>query len=131
MGQTRQKQAILSVLQQEQRPLTRDELLRLGREKVPRLGAATVNRAIRELTERHALIGVDFPGQPTRYELPAPDEHPHFICRVCERVYDLPLPLKLPHARLPEGFCATGGEVIYTGTCPQCSGQPAQQKPPS
>ena len=121
MVQTRQREAIFSVLQEAGRPLCREEILRLGRSKVPRLGPATVNRAIRELSQKLDIIGVEFPGQPRRYELPAGGEHPHFICRVCNKVFDLPLVTELPPAQAPSGFVVKGGEIIYSGECRDCS----------
>ncbi len=120
MIQTRQREVILGVLREAGRPLTREEILRLGRMKIGRLGSATVDRAIREMTEQFYVIGVEFPGQPKRYELPADAEHPHFICRICERVFDLPIAMQLPKIDPPKGYEVTGGEVIYSGRCPEC-----------
>ena len=117
---TKQRQVIFDVLRNAQRPLSRDEIVKLGREQIQRLGSATVDRAIREMVKSFELIGVDFPGQPMRYELPAECEHPHFICRECELVYDLPFRMHLPNIKAPEGFDIQGGEVIYSGTCPAC-----------
>lgn len=121
MAITRQREAINEVLREAGRPLTRDEILRLGRAKVHRLGSATVDRSIREMAKNFEIIGVEFPGQPKRYELPAKYEHPHFVCRICERVFDLPIAMQLPKISPPKGFVVTGGEVIYSGTCPACS----------
>ncbi|MEM1222750.1 MAG: transcriptional repressor [Verrucomicrobiota bacterium] len=121
MAVTRQREAILEVIEEAARPVTRDEILKFGRLKVPRLGPATVDRTIRELTKNFQIIGVEFPGQPKRYELPADGEHPHFICRQCNRVFDLPVSMRLPRIKVPIGFEVTGGEVIYSGTCPDCS----------
>ncbi|MGB0344286.1 MAG: Fur family transcriptional regulator [Coraliomargarita sp.] len=121
---TRQREAIEEVLREAGRPLTREEILALGRVRVSRLGPATVDRTIRELTANFQLVGVEFPGQPRRYELPAGQEHPHFICRGCDRVFDLPVAMRLPKIRPPRGFSVTGGEVIYSGTCPDCSALP-------
>lgn len=123
MIQTRQREVILDVLREAGRPLTREEILRFGRQKIERLGSATVDRAIREMTAEFYIIGVEFPGQPRRYELPAKHEHPHFVCRKCERVFDLPVAMQLPMITPPKGYLITGGEVIYSGTCPECRGR--------
>jgi len=117
---TRQHEAIADVLKEAGRPLTREEILRLGRLKLPKLGSATVDRTIRRMSEAFELIGVEFPGQSRRYELPAEYEHPHFVCRICDRVFDLPIKMQLPRIKAPRGFSITGGEVIYSGTCPDC-----------
>lgn len=120
MAITRQREVILAVLREAGRPLTREEILKLGRQKIDRLGSATVDRAIREMAEQFLLIGLEYPGQPKRYELPADTEHPHFVCRKCERVFDLPVVMKVPEVKAPKGFQVTGGEVVYSGTCPDC-----------
>jgi Fe2+ or Zn2+ uptake regulation protein len=120
---TKQKKSILSVLRKAGRPLTREEILCLGRKELPRLGSATVDRFIKQMCENFELVGLSFPGQPTRFELPADKEHPHFICRVCKKVFDLDIPMRLPKVTLPEGFHLSGGEVVFSGTCPKCEGR--------
>lgn len=120
MGNTRQREVIESVLQDAGRPLTREEILSEGRKRLPRLGSATVDRAIRDMTANFQIIGVEFPGQPKRFELPASHEHPHFICRICNRVFDIPVKMQLPDVKAPSGFLVTGGEIIYSGTCREC-----------
>jgi Fur family transcriptional regulator, ferric uptake regulator len=121
LANTEQREVILSVLENADRPLTREEILIRGREQLPRLGVATVNRAIREMADNFEIVGVEYPGQPRRYELPVGREHPHFICRVCDRVFDLPASMQLPPVDVPEGFIVTGGEIVYSGTCVECA----------
>lgn len=117
---TKQKSVINKILEKTNRPLSREEILLKGRKRLPHLGAATVDRFIKEMRQSFELVGLSFPGQPTRFELPADKEHPHFICRVCEKVFDLDIPMRLPSVNLPEGFDVSGGEVVYSGTCPKC-----------
>jgi len=120
MGLTKQRKVIESVLQEAGRPLTRDEILSIGRIHLPRLGSATVDRTIRDMAAQFTIVGLDFPGQSRCYELPAESEHPHFICRHCDRVFDLPIAMQLPQVTAPKGFLITGGEIIYSGTCSDC-----------
>ena len=120
---TKQKSIISEILKNTEGPLSRDEILVKGREYLPRLGSSTVDRFIRQMCENFELIGLSFPGQPTRFELPAEKEHPHFICRSCDRVFDLDIPMCLPKVTLPDGFDIFGGEVVYSGTCPKCDGK--------
>ena len=120
---TRQKRLIQKILNEANRPLSRDEVLAIGRKRMSSLGSATVDRTIRKMRENHNLVGLSFPGQPTRYELPAEKEHPHFICRACDKVFDLDIPMRLPRVTLPDGFNVSGGEVVYSGTCPKCDGK--------
>lgn len=123
MANTEQREVIVSILKKADRPLTRKEILERGRRQLPRLGIATVNRAIREMTENFEIVGIEYAGQPRRYELPVGREHPHFICRTCDRVFDLPMPMQLPQVQAPEGFVVDGGEIVYSGTCAECSGE--------
>ena len=120
---TQQRQLIAKVFEEANRPLSKDEVLVMGRKWISSLGSATVDRTIRKMCENFELVGLSFPGQPTRYELPAEKEHPHFICRVCEKVFDLDIPMRLPKVTLPVGFKLSGGEVVYSGNCPKCDGK--------
>jgi Fur family ferric uptake transcriptional regulator len=118
--QTRQRAAIRRVLEEEQRPLTAQEIHRLAGATLPRLGLATVYRTIRRMVGEFQLVGVDFPGQPPRYELPSRIAHAHFICSACQKVFDLPqIPAQVP-IDLPPGFSGQGYELIVFGHCPHC-----------
>ena len=98
---TQQRQLIAKVFEEANRPLSKDEVLVIGRKWISSLGSATVDRTIRKMCENFELVGLSFPGQPTRYELPAEKEHPHFICRVCEKVFDLDIPI---NTEIPDGI---------------------------
>ena len=65
---TRQGEVILSVIRDSGRPLTPLEIHQLAILQIPRLGIATTYRHIKSLSESHQVVGVDYPGQPPRYE---------------------------------------------------------------
>jgi Fur family ferric uptake transcriptional regulator len=48
------------------------------------------------------------------------DEHLHFNCTICNKVYCLD-DLNLPAFSLPAGFKAKGFTLYASGTCPQCN----------
>ena len=118
---TQQKLVILKVFKNNRRPLSKEEVLSEGRKLLPSLAPATVNRNINSLCQKFELIRVAFQGQKIRYELPAQREHPHFICRICNKVFDLEVPMMLPEIEAPKGFKISGGEIIYSGTCVKCN----------
>ncbi len=116
---TRQRKAILAVLKEEQRPLTVNEIFDLSLRDAPGLGLRTVYRNIRELVEEGRMVCVEFPGQPPRYELVQDRRaRPHFICGVCNKVFELDPSLEppLPDVQVP-GFIIQGSETIFYGRC--------------
>lgn len=119
--QTRQREAILKALAEAGRPLTVGELHQLATAHCPDVGLRTVYRNIREMVAEGKLVGVDYPGQPLRYEAVSPaGHHPHFICRACNKVYQLEVDIPDVSIKAPEGFTIEGEEVVFYGRCPAC-----------
>jgi Fur family ferric uptake transcriptional regulator len=50
------------------------------------------------------------------------DEHVHFNCSICQKIYCLPV--ELPPLKLPAGFQTTSQTTIAYGTCNNCGKQP-------
>lgn len=122
--QTRQRDAILKVLEDAPGPLTVDEVLARGQDLVQGLGIATVYRTLKLLLEAGQVQSVTLPTGETRYESSARGHHHHFQCLSCERVFDFDTcPVRLPVDRtLPGGFTVDHHEVTFYGTCPSCKG---------
>jgi Fur family ferric uptake transcriptional regulator len=121
---TRQMAAIETALRSAGRPLAIDELHTAAKKSLPRLGLATIYRAVRELTDGGRIVSVQYAGQPARYEWAVSRRHSHFICNRCKRVFDIEEPVDVPlPARRPKGFRFEGEEVIYYGECADCRGR--------
>lgn len=119
---TKQREAIFRALQTAGRPLTAHEIHELGKMFSPKLGLRTVYRHLRELCDEKRVVGVDYPGQPQRYEVVNPKGHTlHFICRGCAKLFDLEMDSPGIKVTPPPGYSVVGEEIILYGYCPECS----------
>ena len=121
---TDQGEILRGTLREASRPLTPAEIHAQASKALPSLGLATTYRHVRKLTEEGLLVGVDYPGQPTRYAWADGQQKIHFGCRACEKLFavaeDIDFEEPAP-PELPPGFQVNGGEWILYGICPECS----------
>jgi Fur family ferric uptake transcriptional regulator len=118
---TKQGEVILTVIKSAGRPLTPLEVHELAVKKVSRLGIATTYRHLKSLTESNQVVGVDYPGQPPRYEWADGKDKVHFACRSCDKLFALEDTTgDAPPTEAPEGFRVQGFEVMLYGICPEC-----------
>ena len=123
-SRTRQGNAVTAILRTAERPLTPAEIHVRASKQLPGLGLATTYRHIRSLVEAGCLVGVDYPGQPTRYEWADGRQKIHFGCRSCDKLFAIEENLNFEEPippNLPSGFQVKGGEWILYGLCPDCS----------
>ncbi len=121
---TRQKTAILTVIEAAKRPLSPQEILDAAGLQVAKLGIATVYRNLKSLTQEGRLQIVTLPGESPRYEsrAVADHHHHHFQCSHCQRVFDVhdcPGDLK---RMAPQGFVVERHELTLYGLCADCNG---------
>lgn len=117
---TRQRLSIEEVFRKESRPLTPPEVFEGARRIFPGIGLRTVYRQLKDMAEEGLVVGVDYPGQPLRYEWVSDAHHAHFICRACDRVFDLQVEVPDVEIEPPAGFIVSGQETVFYGTCPDC-----------
>jgi Fur family ferric uptake transcriptional regulator len=121
--QTRQRDAIFRVIEETSGPLPVEEIHQRAQKLLPRLGIATVYRALKLMLESQQIQQINMPSGETRYESAHLGHHDHFQCRLCHKVFDLQVcPLKLrAGATLPGGFVVEGHEMTLFGLCAGCS----------
>jgi len=117
---TKQRTAIRDAFTDASRPLGPGEVHEIAKQQVPRLGMATVYRALNELVAEGELRTVDLPGRVSRYEKADLGHHHHFHCTDCDRVYDLEGCMLKSDLELPEGFKVDHHDITLSGTCPDC-----------
>ena len=118
---TQQRQAIQQALEEADRPLSPDELLRLARKHSAGMGIATVYRNVARMLEAGSIRTVEIPGAKIRYETAGKGHHHHFHCDDCDRVYEIEdCPGSLGRLA-PSGFQTRAHDIILFGLCRSCS----------
>ncbi len=118
---TAQRRVIQQVLQDAGRPLSTEEVLVGAKSHLPSIGIATIYRAMREFAEEGWVTPVQLPGGVTRYEVAGKEHHHYFLCRGCDRTFDVDgCPGNLQRFT-PSGFTLERHEVLLYGLCDACS----------
>ena len=118
---TRQRKAIEDALAGAERPMTPEELLALAQAAVPKLGIATVYRALKAMRDGGEVVAVEVPGHPTCYETAHRAHHHHFHCRGCRRVFEVEGCVHGVNAIAPAGFRVEDHESVLKGLCAACA----------
>ncbi|MBU0677482.1 MAG: transcriptional repressor [Verrucomicrobia bacterium] len=117
---TKQREVIWRTIQQAGRPLGPQEVLKLAQQRLPNLGIATVYRTLKAFLEDRRIVVVEVPGHTPKYELADLKHHHHFVCRKCDRTFDVndcPRGIK---NMAPPGFVVEEHYVALKGICPDC-----------
>lgn len=117
---TSQKAAIRRVFEEDDRPLSPQEVLDAAREYVPKIGIATVYRSIKAFQEEGFLVSVSIPDGPPRYEIAGKAHHHHFHCNVCGKVYEIHACSGDMKSITPAGFKLENHEILLYGKCKDC-----------
>lgn len=118
---TKQRDALVNVLDRADRPLSVGELLEAASKRIDGLGVATVYRAVGALLDEGRIEAVEIPGEPTRYERADKGHHHHFQCEKCDRVFDIAGCLENLRKLVPPRFRVKQHSVMLYGLCPSCS----------
>lgn len=117
---TSQRRAIMAVLAvQDEGHLTADEVFQRARCELPELARATVYNTLGELVRVGVVRVVETPGA-LRYEADRGDEHQHFRCFGCGRLFDVHPEGVSQVTLLSSGFVVKRTQVLLEGWCPGC-----------
>ena len=116
-----QRIAIMQYLMDHHTHPTVDEIYTALAPGMPTLSKTTVYNTLKLLDEHAAIQTLTIDGRNTCYDGDT-TPHAHFLCKVCNKVYDLPCPDGLS----AEGCTETKGHEIqeihlyYRGVCKHC-----------
>jgi Fur family peroxide stress response transcriptional regulator len=120
--QTKQLATIWQTIKDDSSHPTADQIYGRVRRQLPNISLGTVYRNLQKLVTLEKLQ-VLMVGRSQHFD-PLVRRHQHFICEVCDRVFDVLLDSQqeVRLTRLPEqGFTVTSHHSAFYGTCRSCS----------
>lgn len=122
---TRQKQMILSILKEADRPMSINEVYALVSKHLPKIAKSTIYRNIDSLLSQNLIDKYHLNDSEIFYRIKHnQSEHKHFIiCDACKKMFDLPsCPIQeIEHAMEEEGFIIKEHQIQITGICKSCA----------
>ncbi len=122
---TKQKQLILSILRESDRPMSINEIYGQVVLSLPKIAKSTIYRNIDSLLNQKLIDKYHLNDNEIFYKIKADsNEHKHFvICDDCKKVFDLPsCPIHaLESAMQEEGFIIKEHQIQITGICKNCA----------
>jgi Fur family ferric uptake transcriptional regulator len=120
---TRPRLAVLAALR-DHRHIDTDTVIELVRADHPTVSHQAIYDVLRALTDAGLIRRIQPAGATARYESRVGDNHHHVVCRSCGAIADVEC--AVGHAPCltasdDHGFVIDEAEVVYWGTCPDCS----------
>ncbi len=120
---TRPRLAVLTAL--EARPHADTEtVIAAVRDEVAEVSHQAVYDVLRALTSSGLVRRIQPSGSVARYETRIGDNHHHVVCRSCGAIADVDCAVgdtPCLTASNDQGFVVDEAEVVYWGTCPECT----------
>ena len=119
---TRQREAVLHVIQQADKHLTAQEVYDRVRQQLPGIAYGTVYNALSYLMEAGLIQVVNVGNGPALYDRNL-DRHDHLVCRHCGKVLDYvfgDLEQSKDQVSKATGFRIERAQALFVGLCPDC-----------
>ncbi len=119
---TRQREAVLHVIQQADKHLTAQEVYDRVRQQLPGIAYGTVYNALSYLMEAGLIQVVNVGNGPALYDRNL-NRHDHLECRHCGKVLDYTfrdLEQATDQVAKATGFRIERAQALFVGLCPDC-----------
>ncbi len=122
MNYSKQRNLILSALQEHKHHPTADQIYNIVKEKDPNISLATVYRNLNQLAENGIIQRVDHLDSQAHFDHTL-GEHYHFICSECSCIIDIDCNIVSnlnQHLLDEENLLIESTDISFHGLCPKC-----------
>lgn len=122
MNYSKQREIILDVLTKNAIHPTAEELLEILKRDNLNVGITTLYRNLNQLAQTGMIKKIDGLESPAHFDHNT-FEHYHFICKKCNRVFDIPqevAPDIIKNTRKATGFDIISHDIVFHGICSDC-----------
>ena len=117
MFKTKQKSLILDVVNASYSHPTAHEIYESCRMSIPNISLGTVYRNLNSLVLKGKIKALHMNDNTIRYDR-IDDEHYHFICTNCHKIFDIHNKITIPP--IENEYKVTDYELIIRGICKEC-----------
>ncbi len=96
-----------------------EEVYRDLHSSIPTLSMTTVYNTLKLFTEKKITLALTLEGNEIRYDF-AFEPHMHFKCKICGKIYDVPLPKEHPFGETIDGHKIESEDIYLFGICREC-----------
>lgn len=126
---TKQRRIILDVLRSTKSHPTADWLYEKVKDKIPNISLGTVYRNLNILKEMNEIMELNYGSTYSRFD-GNPQNHYHFVCERCGRVFDIDEEVHREMDRRVEektGFTVRYHRMEFYGTCRECQNEKEEE----
>jgi Fe2+ or Zn2+ uptake regulation protein len=117
---TPQRQSVYDVILHKRDHPTAEEVFIRAKKQMPEISHATVYNCLDALVKSGLIRQVQLERGATRF-CPNMEEHCHYHCGACGKVFDMALPKNFTDMPQPKGFKADHYDIAVHGLCAECA----------
>lgn len=99
---------------------TADDIYKNLMDQIPTLSKTSIYNTMDLFADKGVVKVISLDEKEARYDINT-CFHAHFKCRVCDRVFDIPLPYKIPAPEELKGFAIDEIDINFYGVCQKCT----------
>ncbi len=114
-----QRLKVLEYITENQCHPTVEQIFTDLQKEISTLSKTTVYNTLNIFTEANIVKAVNIESTESRFDA-IPEEHGHFKCRECEKIYDFHVDMDILVENIPSGFQVSEKDVYFKGVCRDC-----------